>query len=268
MADRLPAARSSTSTACWSTRRTRSAWREALQRADGDATGATSATTRRWSPERVHPAGLPASHVRQAAHERRPRGARVLRRARRRDRASSDVRRPQAVDGRRAHRGRASSPPTPTRCASSSRSRTPGSASPPPPPRRTPGLFLRQIRLDTFAAGERDLDSSVVTPGLTLLDFFDADVSGRDFAHGKPAPRDLPDRGASELGVAAARMLRRRGRRRRHPGGQGGRHGGARHRARRRRGLLAAAGADLVVTTLDDVDLTALAEGRLASRKA
>jgi beta-phosphoglucomutase len=32
--------------------------------------------------------------------------------------------------------------------------------------------------------------------------------------------------------------------------------------------LLAAAGADLVVTTLDDLDTAALAEGRLAARKA
>ena len=33
-------------------------------------------------------------------------------------------------------------------------------------------------------------------------------------------------------------------------------------------GLLATAGADLIVTTLDDVDTTALSEGRLATRKA
>ena len=33
-------------------------------------------------------------------------------------------------------------------------------------------------------------------------------------------------------------------------------------------GLLAAAGADLVVTTLDDVDTTAMSEGRLARRQA
>ena len=32
--------------------------------------------------------------------------------------------------------------------------------------------------------------------------------------------------------------------------------------------LVAAAGADLVVTTLNDVDTAALAEGRLAARKA
>ncbi len=33
-------------------------------------------------------------------------------------------------------------------------------------------------------------------------------------------------------------------------------------------GLLATAGADLVVTTLNDVDTSALAEGRLATRTA
>src|SRR2546423_12777919 len=45
------------------------------------------------------------------------------------------------------------------------------------------GLFLRQIRLDTFAR-ENAIASKCVSPGLSLLDFFDADVSGRDFAHG------------------------------------------------------------------------------------
>ena len=45
------------------------------------------------------------------------------------------------------------------------------------------GLFLRQIRLDTFAE-ENGLESEQVTPGLTLLEFFDADISGRDFAQG------------------------------------------------------------------------------------
>ena len=45
------------------------------------------------------------------------------------------------------------------------------------------GLFLRQIRLDTFAQ-EQGISSPTLRPGLTLLDYFDADVSGRDFAHG------------------------------------------------------------------------------------
>ena len=49
------------------------------------------------------------------------------------------------------------------------------------------GLFLRKIRLDTFAE-ENGLESEHVKPGLTLLEFFDADISGRDFAQGKPPP--------------------------------------------------------------------------------
>ena len=48
-------------------------------------------------------------------------------------------------------------------------------------------LFLRQIRLDTFAR-EHGISSPSLRPDLTLLDFFDADVSGRDFTHGKPHP--------------------------------------------------------------------------------
>ena len=41
------------------------------------------------------------------------------------------------------------------------------------------GLFLRQIRLDTFAQ-DQGISSPTLRPGLTLLDYFDADVSGRD----------------------------------------------------------------------------------------
>jgi hypothetical protein len=55
-------------------------------------------------------------------------------------------------------------------------------------------------------------------PGLTLLEAFDADVSGRDFAHGKPDP---------EMFLAAAEELAVRPMR----DGLGGRH---RRRARRR----------------------------------
>jgi len=49
------------------------------------------------------------------------------------------------------------------------------------------GLFLRKIRLDAFAE-EHGITSESLRPGLTLLEFFDADVSGRDFAEGKPHP--------------------------------------------------------------------------------
>jgi hypothetical protein len=48
--------------------------------------------------------------------------------------------------------------------------------------------FLAKIRLDTFAQDE-GIDSASMRPGLTLVDFVCADVSGRDFAHGRPDPR-------------------------------------------------------------------------------
>ena len=60
-------------------------------------------------------------------------------------------------------------------------------------------LFLRQIRLDTFAR-EHGISSPALRPGLTLRDYFDADVSGRDFAHGKPDP-EIFLTAAHELGV-------------------------------------------------------------------
>ena len=60
-------------------------------------------------------------------------------------------------------------------------------------------LFLRQIQLDTFAR-EHGISSPALRPGLTLLDYFDADVSGRDFAHGKPDPEIFLN-AAHELGV-------------------------------------------------------------------
>jgi beta-phosphoglucomutase-like phosphatase (HAD superfamily) len=64
------------------------------------------------------------------------------------------------------------------------------------------GLFLRQIRLDT-SAEENGLQSEHVTSGLTLLEFFDADISGRDFAQGKPHP-EIFLTGARDLGVPPA----------------------------------------------------------------
>jgi beta-phosphoglucomutase len=125
-------------------------------------------------------------------------------------------------------------------------------------------LFLRKIRLDSFAR-EHDISSPSVRPGLTLLDFFDADVSGRDFEHGKPHP-EMFLTAAHELGVAphdamviedaAAGVEAAKA-------GEMAAIGIARaHDA----DLLAAAGADIVVVRLDDVDVGALAEGRLAAR--
>jgi len=61
-------------------------------------------------------------------------------------------------------------------------------------------LFLRRIRLDTFAQ-EHGICSPSLRRDLTLLDFFDADVSGRDFTHGKPHP-EMFLTAAHELGAA------------------------------------------------------------------
>jgi beta-phosphoglucomutase len=126
-------------------------------------------------------------------------------------------------------------------------------------------LFLRQIRLDTFAR-EDGISSPSLRPNLTLLDFFDADVSGRDFAHGKPHP-EMFLTAAHELGVTpeAAIVMEDAA-----AGVEAAKAGGmaaigiARaHDA----DLLSAAGADIVVTTLDQVDMAALSDGQLATKR-
>jgi beta-phosphoglucomutase-like phosphatase (HAD superfamily) len=126
------------------------------------------------------------------------------------------------------------------------------------------GLFLRKIRLDTFAQ-EHGISSPTLRPGLTLLDYFDADVSGRDFAHGKPDP-EIFLTAAHELSVEPryAMVIEDAS-----AGVQAAKAGGMAAIGIARAddtNLLTAAGADLVVTTLDDVDTIALAEGRLARR--
>jgi beta-phosphoglucomutase len=126
------------------------------------------------------------------------------------------------------------------------------------------GLFLRQIRLDTFVA-DQGITSKSVRPGLSLLDYFDADVSGRDFAQGKPHP-EMFLTAAQELAVSpehsfviedAATGIQAA------KAGQMAALGLSRADDAE---ALAAAGADLVVTSLDDVDRAALLEGRLAAR--
>jgi beta-phosphoglucomutase-like phosphatase (HAD superfamily) len=125
-------------------------------------------------------------------------------------------------------------------------------------------LFLRKIPLDDFAR-EQGLDYEFVTPGLSLLDFFDADLSGRDFAHGKPHP-EIFLTAAKELGLAPQRCFVVEDA---VSGIQAAKAGDMAAlgiaRADDARAL-AAAGADLVVTSLDDVDVAALAQARLATR--
>lgn len=128
------------------------------------------------------------------------------------------------------------------------------------------GLFLRRIRLDRFAEGE-GLDGARVTPGQTLHDVLDADVSGRDFAHGKPDP-EIFLTAAGELGVPPERCFVIEDA---VAGIEAARAGAMAALGVARAGdaaLLAAASADLVVTSLDEVDVGRLAEGRLVARGA
>ena len=93
-------------------------------------------------------------------------------------------------------------------------------------------LSPRQIRPGTFAR-EHGISSPALRPGPTLPGYLNAGVSGRDFAHGKPAP---------EIFLSRARTRRRapprdrdHGRLRRNPTRQSRRHGRARRRTSRRR---------------------------------
>ena len=127
------------------------------------------------------------------------------------------------------------------------------------------GLFLEQIRLDRFA-DEHGLSYDFVRPGLTLLDFFDADISGRDFAQGKPHP-EIFLTVAHELGAAPVACFVVEDA---VSGVQAAKSGGMAALGLARAGdadMLAAANADLVVESLDDVDIEALGDGRLARRR-
>jgi len=123
------------------------------------------------------------------------------------------------------------------------------------------GAFLRLVRLDEFAERE-GLSYDFITPGYTLLDILDADVSGRDFEQGKPHP-EIFLTAAQELGVSTdeAFVIEDAVN-----GVQAAKAGEMQALGLARADdeeALAEAGADLVVTSLDDVSLDALSEGRL-----
>lgn len=127
---------------------------------------------------------------------------------------------------------------------------------------RNAGLMLRTIRLDEFAV-RTGLHSDVVHPGLTLQGLFDVDISGREFEHGKPAP-DIFLAAAAELGAAPRECVVVEDA----PSGvRAAKSGGMAAIGLARADdadLLAAEHADIVVTSLDEVDLAALADRRLA----
>jgi beta-phosphoglucomutase len=126
------------------------------------------------------------------------------------------------------------------------------------------GLFLRQIRLDTFAEQE-GLSYDFLTPRLTLLDAFDVDISGRDFAHGKPHP-EIFLTAADELGYAPAQVFVVEDA---VSGIQAAKAGGMAAVGVSRADdfdALAAQGADIVVRSLDEIDVDALRRHELVAK--
>jgi beta-phosphoglucomutase-like phosphatase (HAD superfamily) len=126
------------------------------------------------------------------------------------------------------------------------------------------GLFLRQIRLDTFAE-EQGLHYDFLRPGLSLLEFFDVDISGRDFDRGKPHP-EMFLTGAAELGVTPEQCFVVEDA----PSGvQAAKAGGMAALGLARADdeeLLATANADIVVASLDEIDVAGLGEHQLRRR--
>jgi trehalose/maltose hydrolase-like predicted phosphorylase/beta-phosphoglucomutase-like phosphatase (HAD superfamily) len=127
-------------------------------------------------------------------------------------------------------------------------------------------LFLSRIRLDLFAAEQR-LEYGFIRPRMSLEEVFDADISGRDFPRGKPDPMIFLT-AAHELGLDPGECFVVEDAA---SGVQAAKAGGMAALGAARlddRDLLVGAGADLVVTSLDDVSLPALALGRLEERRA
>ena len=123
------------------------------------------------------------------------------------------------------------------------------------------GAFLRLVRLDEFAEKE-GLSYDFLRPGYTLLDILDADVSGRDFAQGKPHP-EIFLAAAEELKVSPSESFVVEDAANGVQAAKAGNMAALGLARADDEELLADVNADLVVTSLDDVSLDALAEGRL-----
>lgn len=126
-------------------------------------------------------------------------------------------------------------------------------------------LFLRKIRLDTFGAEQR-LAYRFIHPELTLLQLFDAGTSGRDIPRGKPDPMIFLT-AADELGATPGRCFVVEDA---VSGVQAAKAGGMAAIGVARLGdeePLVKAGADLVVATLDEVSIKAVAGGLLERRR-
>ena len=121
--------------------------------------------------------------------------------------------------------------------------------------------FLEKIRLDEFVE-EEGLSYDFVRPGYTLLDTLDANVSGRDFAQGKPHP-EIFLTAAEEAGVSPGEAFVVEDAANGVQAAKAGNMAALGLARADDEELLADANADLVVTSLDDVSLEAITEGRL-----
>src|SRR5829696_441246 len=121
--------------------------------------------------------------------------------------------------------------------------------------------FLERIRLDEFAR-EDGLSYDFVRPGYTPLDTLDANVSGRDFAEGKPHP-EIFLTAAEEAGVSPEEAFVVEDAANGVQAAKAGNMAALGLARADDEQLLADAKADLVVTTLDDVSLEALTAGHL-----
>ncbi|MDQ2996603.1 MAG: HAD-IA family hydrolase [Chloroflexota bacterium] len=116
-------------------------------------------------------------------------------------------------------------------------------------------IFLHKVSLGKWAGAHPSYP--FLTAESTLLDMFDANVCGRDFAHGKPAP-DIFLAAAAELGVAPQQCVVIEDAQ---SGVQAAKAGGMACIGVARLddvALLQSAGADWVVTNLDELPVAAL----------
>jgi trehalose/maltose hydrolase-like predicted phosphorylase/beta-phosphoglucomutase-like phosphatase (HAD superfamily) len=121
--------------------------------------------------------------------------------------------------------------------------------------------MLSRLLLESLAE-EYDMSYDFIAPGQTLLDLIDVDISGRTFKQGKPHP-EIFLTACLELGVAPQTSFVVEDA----VAGVTAAKAGAMAALGIARGddslLLRDAGADLVLTTLDDVDRSSLRDGRL-----
>jgi beta-phosphoglucomutase-like phosphatase (HAD superfamily) len=121
--------------------------------------------------------------------------------------------------------------------------------------------FLERVRMDDFVK-EEGLNYDFVGSDTTLVDLLDANVSGRDFEQGKPHPMIFTT-AAEELGFSPEECFVIEDAVNGVEAAKAGNMAALGLARADDEDLLADAGADLVVSSLDDVDLDALDKGHL-----